>query len=107
LPWRFISPRLLTEVFKLTPQDAGFRTAGFVVLATALRPVGGVLADKIGGRTILKWVFPVTATMAIFLACPLMSTLTMAPWEWPQPSGWATGRCSNLFRNTSPKQLAE
>ena len=51
-------PTLLTEVFKLTPQDAGFRTAGFVVLATALRPVGGVLADKIGGRTILKWVFP-------------------------------------------------
>ncbi len=54
-------PTLLTEVFKLTPQDAGFRTAGFVVLATALRPVGGVLADKIGGRTILKWVFPATA----------------------------------------------
>ena len=36
---------LLTKVFKLTPQDAGFRTAGFVVQATALRPVGGVLAD--------------------------------------------------------------
>ena len=28
-------PTLLTEVFKLTPQDAGFRTAGFVVLATS------------------------------------------------------------------------
>ena len=70
-------PTLLTEVFKLTPQDAGFRTAGFVVLATALRPVGGVLADKIGGRTILKWVFPATAVFAIFLACPLMSTFTI------------------------------
>ena len=42
-------PTLLTEVFKLTPQDAGFRTAGFVVLATAMRPVGGMLADKVGG----------------------------------------------------------
>ena len=47
-------PTLLTEVFRLTPQDAGFRTAGFVVLATLLRPVGGVLADKIGGRAILQ-----------------------------------------------------
>lgn len=70
-------PTLLTEVFKLTPQDAGFRTAGFVVLATGMRPVGGVLADKIGGRTILKWVFPGTAIMALFLACPLMSTFTV------------------------------
>ena len=70
-------PTLLTEVFKLTPQDAGFRTAGFVVLATGMRPVGGVLADKVGGRAILKWVFPATAVFAIFLACPLMSTFTI------------------------------
>jgi NNP family nitrate/nitrite transporter-like MFS transporter len=70
-------PTLLTEVFKLTPPDAGFRTAGFVVLATAMRPVGGMLADKVGGRTILKWVFPATALMAIFLACPLMPTFTI------------------------------
>src|ERR1019366_4134202 len=58
-------PTLLTEVFKLTPQYAGFRTAGFVVLATLLRPVVGVLADKIGGRAILKWAFPATAVFAI------------------------------------------
>ncbi len=70
-------PTLLTEAFKLTPQDAGFRTAGFVVLATAMRPLGGMLADRVGGSTILKWVFPATAVMAIFLACPLMSTFTI------------------------------
>ncbi|WP_035355770.1 MFS transporter [Edaphobacter aggregans] len=70
-------PTLLTEVFQLTPQNAGFRTAGFVVLATVMRPVGGVLADKIGGRTILKWVFPGTALMAMLLACPQMSTFTI------------------------------
>src|SRR5215510_14676579 len=57
-------PIFLTEIFKLTPRDAGFRTAGFVVLATAMRPVGGVLADRIGGRRILLWVFPATAAMA-------------------------------------------
>jgi len=70
-------PIFLTEIFHLTPQDAGFRTAGFVVLATAMRPLGGVLADRFGGRSILKWVFPFTGGMAIFLACPLMVTFTI------------------------------
>jgi NNP family nitrate/nitrite transporter-like MFS transporter len=70
-------PIFLTEMFRLTPQDAGMRTAGFVVLATAMRPLGGILADKVGGATILKWVFPTTAAMALFMACPLMSTFTV------------------------------
>ena len=70
-------PIFLTEMFHLTPQDAGLRTAGFVVLATAMRPVGGILADKVGGGSILKWVFPFTAVMAIFMACPLMITFTI------------------------------
>jgi NNP family nitrate/nitrite transporter-like MFS transporter len=70
-------PIFLTESFKLTPQQAGLRTAGFVVLATATRPLGGILADKVGGRAILKWVFPATAVFSIFLACPLMLTFTI------------------------------
>jgi NNP family nitrate/nitrite transporter-like MFS transporter len=70
-------PIFLTEMFHLTPQDAGLRTAGFVVLATAMRPLGGVLADRVGGQAILKWVFPAAGVMAIFLACPLMSTFTI------------------------------
>ncbi len=70
-------PVFLTEMFDLTPQDAGFRTAGFVMLATAMRPVGGILADSVGGRTVLRWVFPLTALAAVFLACPLMPTFTI------------------------------
>jgi len=70
-------PIFLTESFKLTPQQAGLRTAGFVVLATATRPLGGILADRIGGPAILKWVFPATALFSIFLACPLMLTFTI------------------------------
>lgn len=61
-------PTFLTELFQLTPQDAGRRTAGFVLLATAMRPIGGWLADRIGGRRILKVVFPFTAAMAVLLA---------------------------------------
>src|SRR5215472_907563 len=70
-------PIFLTEMFHLTPQDAGLRTAGFVVLATTMRPIGGVLADRVGGRSILKWVFPFTGVMALFIACPLMVTFTV------------------------------
>ena len=70
-------PIFLTETFKLSPQQAGLRTAGFVVLATATRPLGGFLADKVGGRAILKWVFPATALFSIFLACPMMLTFTI------------------------------
>jgi NNP family nitrate/nitrite transporter-like MFS transporter len=70
-------PIFLTESFKLTPQQAGLRTAGFVVLATVTRPIGGFLADKVGGRAILKWVFPATALFSIFLACPMMATFTI------------------------------
>lgn len=61
-------PTFLTELFKLTPQDAGFRTAGFVVLATVMRPVGGWLADRIGGRAVLSWIFPAVVISAVFLS---------------------------------------
>lgn len=37
-------PTFLTDMFHLSKQDAGFRTAGFVLLATLMRPVGGALA---------------------------------------------------------------
>jgi NNP family nitrate/nitrite transporter-like MFS transporter len=103
-------PIFLTEMFGLTPRDAGFRTAGFVVLATLMRPVGGSLADRIGGGRILNYVFPLTGLMAIFLACPLMSTFTigalgmataiglgngavfkMVPQYYPQAVGSVTG----------------
>src|SRR5262249_46848034 len=70
-------PVFLTETFGLTRTDAGLRTAGFVVLATVMRPVGGVLADRVDGRRILLWVFPATGVMTLFMACPLMSTFTV------------------------------
>ena len=98
-------PTLLTEVFKLTPQDAGFRTAGFVVIATLMRPVGGVLADKVGGRTILKWVFPVTAIMAVFLACPLMSTFTIGALGMAAAIGLGNGAVFKLVPEYFPKSV--
>ena len=98
-------PIFLTETFKLTPQDAGLRTAGFVVLATAMRPVGGILADKVGGRAILKFVFPATAVMAIFLACPLMTTFTIGALGMAAAIGLGNGAVFKLVPEYFPNSV--
>lgn len=61
-------PTLLRDEFGLTPADAGFRTAGFVVLATLLRPAGGMLSDRIGGARVLSGVFLGIAPFALLMA---------------------------------------
>lgn len=50
-------PMLLKELFNLSPADAGFRTAMFVVLATSARPLGGWLSDKISSHAVLTVCF--------------------------------------------------
>ena len=98
-------PVFLTEMFALTPQDAGFRTAGFVVLATAMRPVGGWLADRIGGRVILLWVFPITAAMAVFMACPLISTFTIGALGMAAVIGLGNGAVFKLVPEYFPQSV--
>jgi MFS transporter, NNP family, nitrate/nitrite transporter len=95
-------PIFLTEIFELTPRDAGFRTAGFIVVATGMRPVGGILSDRVGGRRILLWVFPATAVMAIFLACPLMSTFTLGALGMAAAIGLGNGAVFKLVPQYFP-----
>jgi nitrate/nitrite transporter NarK len=70
-------PTLLRDDFGLTPADAGFRAAGFVVLATAMRPVGGALSDRIGGARVLNAVFLGIVPFALLLAWPSMIPFTV------------------------------
>jgi NNP family nitrate/nitrite transporter-like MFS transporter len=98
-------PTFLTEMFKLEPRDAGFRTAGFVVLATIMRPVGGVLADRVGGRAILLWVFPVVAIAAIFLACPKMATFTVGALGMAAAIGLGNGAVFKLVPGYFPRAV--
>ena len=70
-------PSLLTDQFGLQPADAGFRTAGFVVLATLLRPVGGWLSDRIGGARVLSVTFFGIIPLALLLAWPSMLPFTV------------------------------
>jgi NNP family nitrate/nitrite transporter-like MFS transporter len=98
-------PIFLTEIFALTARDAGLRTAGFVVLATAMRPVGGILADRIGGRRILLYVFPATAIAAIFMACPLMSTFTIGALGMAAAIGLGNGAVFKLVPDFFPRAV--
>ncbi len=69
-------PKLLQEIFHLTKEDAGLRVAGFVVLATAMRPLGGWLSDKVGGARILNMVFAGAGVLALgmtFESIPLFT----------------------------------
>jgi NNP family nitrate/nitrite transporter-like MFS transporter len=70
-------PVLLRDEFGLSPADAGFRAAGFVVLATLARPAGGWLSDHIGGARVLSGVFLGIVPFALLLAWPRMLPFTV------------------------------
>jgi MFS transporter, NNP family, nitrate/nitrite transporter len=57
-------PTYLKDAFGLSPGDAAMRTAGFVVLAVAMRPVGGWLSDRLGPVPVLVACFTVVAVFA-------------------------------------------
>ena len=61
-------PSFLVDFFALDKVDAGMRTAGFIVLSTLIRPVGGWLADKFQPLFILIGVFAGLTIAAIVLA---------------------------------------
>lgn len=61
-------PNFLVTNFGLEEVDAGLRTAGFIVVATLLRPVGGALGDKFSPLRLLVGVFIVYTAAAILLA---------------------------------------
>jgi nitrate/nitrite transporter NarK len=70
-------PTLLRAQFGLAGADAGFRAAGFVVLATLMRPLGGWLSDRIGGAQVLSWVFGGVTGLSLLLAWPSIVPFTV------------------------------
>ncbi|MCL4849027.1 MAG: MFS transporter [Acidobacteria bacterium] len=70
-------PTLLRDEFALSLTDAGFRTAGFVVLATLTRPLGGMLSDHLGGARVLSGVFAGLVPFALLLMWPAMVPFTV------------------------------
>ena len=72
-------PTYLRTVYGLALADAAARAAGFVVLATLARPVGGWLADRYGGVPVLLAALGAVAAMAVVAAFqPVMPVATVA-----------------------------
>lgn len=61
-------PKLLVDVHDLAKTDAAARAAGFALLAVIARPVGGILSDRIGAKSVLLASFLGTVTLALVLA---------------------------------------
>jgi NNP family nitrate/nitrite transporter-like MFS transporter len=61
-------PVLLHQSYALDPTDAAARAAGFVLLATAMRPLGGWLSDRLSGLVVLRAVCLGIFLMAILAA---------------------------------------
>lgn len=59
---------VLVDVYGLSPTEAGAHVAAFAVVGTLARPLGGVLADRWGGRRLLHVVFPLVTVLALALA---------------------------------------
>ncbi|HSE49052.1 MAG TPA: MFS transporter [Terriglobales bacterium] len=98
-------PIFLTEIFKLSPKDAGFRTAGFIVLATAMRPLGGWLADRVGGKYILTFVFPGVAVAAACLTFQHMVPFTIGALGMAALIGLGNGAVFKLVPEFFPKSV--
>ena len=98
-------PTLLRAQFGLTPADAGFRAAGFVVLATLVRPLGGWLSDRIGGARVLSWVFSGVALFALLLMWSSMVPFTIGALSCAMLLGLGNGAVFKLVPQCFPREV--
>jgi NNP family nitrate/nitrite transporter-like MFS transporter len=99
-------PTLLRDQFGLAPADAGFRTAGFVVLATLCRPLGGWLSDRIGGSRVLSWIFPAIAAFGLLLGLESIVPFTVGALGCAALLGIGNGAVFQLVPRYFPTQRA-
>jgi NNP family nitrate/nitrite transporter-like MFS transporter len=97
-------PSLLRSQFGLSPVDAGFRTAGFVVLATAARPLGGWLSDRIGGARLLSAVFLGIVPFALLLIWPAILPFTVGALGCAVLLGLGNGAVFKLVPQYFPRE---
>lgn len=98
-------PTFLVDAFGLERGDAAARAAGFVVLATIMRPIGGTLADRWGGAPVLNVTFIVVALLPIVLAFqPGILMITVAFLGMAAALGLGNGAVFKLVAETFPRE---
>ena len=101
-------PAYLKTAHGLTPADAANRMAGFVVIAVAMRPVGGWLSDRLGAVPVLATGFGVVVVGAAISAGtpPLNGVGTVAFLAMAAALGSGSGATFALIaRVTEPSRV--
>ena len=101
-------PSYLKNAFELTQSDAAYRTAGFVIVAVLMRPVGGWLSDRLHPVPVLGTSFGVAAVLAVLVALelPLIPVGTIGFLGLAAMLGAAAGACFALVaRLVAPEQV--
>ncbi|HZG90568.1 MAG TPA: MFS transporter [Pseudonocardia sp.] len=99
-------PTYLVTAYDLDRADAALRTAGFVVLAVAMRPVGGWLSDRFHPVPIVVTAFGVVTVFAVVaaLGLPLIPVATAAFLGMAAALGTGTGAVFALVARTVPAE---
>ncbi|MEU1810696.1 MFS transporter [Micromonospora aurantiaca (nom. illeg.)] len=99
-------PAYLRTTYDLSPADGALRTAGFVVLAVAARPVGGWLSDRLHPVPVLVWCFSGVAALAVVQAFEprLMPVATIALLGMAILLGAASGAVFALVGKVAPAE---
>jgi len=99
-------PTFLANAYDLTTADAAARTAGFVVLAVVMRPVGGSLSDRLGPVTVSVWCFAAVALLATVVAFQpdLVPIGTIAFLGLAAALGASSGATFSLFAGLAPAE---
>lgn len=72
----FYLPTLFQETFHFTATISGWFVAGFVIVATLIRPCGGYIADQLGAKQVLTLLFAGIVCTSLIMAFVVTSILS-------------------------------
>lgn len=99
-------PNFFVNQFNLDKVDAGMRTAGFIALATLIRPIGGYLSDRLNPYVVLMIVFGGLTFAGVILSFSLtMPLFTVGCLTVAACGGVGNGAVFKLVPQHFPKQI--
>ncbi|APX32244.1 MFS transporter [Brachybacterium sp. P6-10-X1] len=100
-------PTMLQNWYGLAATDASFRMAGFVIVAVIMRPLGGILSDRLGASRTLLISYCAVALAALMLAFqpPLMPVGTVDFIVMAAGLGLGSGAVFALVSQTSDPSI--